>query len=877
MMMNLLNRFARVGVVLAMCGVSVEAAVEVPGLDYFLPGVKGYDAKVPKPAEYLGFEMGEWHLQHHELVGYMQKLAERSERVKLVEYARSHGRRPLLMLMITSPKNHGRLEEIRKAHVARALGAKDAKVEEPLVVTMGYGIHGNEPSATHAGVVLAYHLAADPSAETVKLLEQTVVLLDPCLNPDGFERFSSWSNAFRGQHPSAHRREYEHAEGWPSGRSNYYWFDLNRDWLPAVHPESKGRLKFFHEWMPNVVTDYHEMGNVNSSYFFQPGIAKMVHPNTPEENQALTLLMAESHAKALDGMGSLYYAGESFDDFYIGKGSTYPDVNGSVGVLFEQASSRGFHQDTEHGRLTFAFTIRNQLATSLSTLRSVHGARGRFLAYQKQFFVDALAAAREDEVKAYVLSAGGDRARLLAFKELMDLHQIENWMISGKPAGKAVVQAGAGDSLVVPLEQRQYGLLKTIFEKRTTFASHLFYDVSAWHLPSAYGLQVAEAKEMPNRAQEAKGRVRAQLLGEKGEGSVYAYAFQWSPRFAPRALFRLLTAGVRCKVATKPFVLRTGSGSGKARYARGSIVVPLGIQDPAALAELEGILKAIVEEDLVDVQVVRTGMNDGVPSLGSPSFFPVEDPRVALVVGEGASSIGAGEVWHQFDQVWKTGLTKVKPESVTGRFLRDHKVLILAGTSVSALSTSGRSALQSWLSAGGTVIGIGGSAVSGLAAQSWCGAETLKKPVEVKKSGEVLQKTMPYGDAAEVRASKELNGVIVQALFDATHPLAYGYDRAKSIALMRDGTTFLKAATSHYLTPLVYPEEALVAGSASEENLKRMAGSTPLQVHPVGDGRVVLFTDNPVFRGHWLGTEKLLANAIFFARLVGSSGGGAEE
>jgi hypothetical protein len=856
--------------VLLCLSVRASAVDAAPGLEYFLPtATADYDPAVPTPEQALGWRFGEWHLHHHELVGYLQRLADLSDRIELEEYARSHGRRPLLCLKITAPANHARLEAIRQAHVARVESTQSAEApaDAPVVVWMGYGVHGNEPSASNAAVLLAYHLAAARDAATRELLEKSVILLEPCLNPDGFERFADWTNSHRGRRPSGHRADREHQEGWPNGRSNYYWFDLNRDWLPAVHPESQGRLRLFHDWQPNLVTDYHEMGNVNRTYFFQPGIAKMVHPLTPEENQSLTERMAQEHARALDAIGSLYYSGESYDDFYIGKGSTYPDVNGSVGVLFEQASSRGHHQETEHGRLTFAFTIRNQLATSLSSLRSALALRPELLAYQRAFYREALAEAAAAKVQAHVFSAPGDPARLQAFQELLARHRIQ----SHRPADDVRADGRlfrAAESLVVPVRQRQFKLIQAIFETRTEFASSNFYDVSAWHLPSAYGLVGAELPTVPAAAKQPQIQVAGAL---NGADPAYAYVFSWESRQAPRALFRLLEAKVRCWAATRRF---TTAGDPRRTWPQGSIVVPVGVQESLSTAELRELMQVIADEDGLQVQALATGYHGSVPDLGSPSFRPVRLDGVLLVTGPGVTSTLAGEVWHHFDQVWQTPLVMAEASQLSGTLLADFSAVILAGASFNALPTGARSALQGWVENGGCLVSLG-SATASLATQDWCKVELAKAAPDAVAKDRPTQQALPYDEADERRTARELNGVIVEAVFDPTHPLAWGLGDRPRIQLMRDGTTFLKPASSTYLNPLQYTDKPLVSGSASKTNLAALQGTTPLQVRVVGRGRVVLFTDNPVFRGHWLGTEKLLANALFFGGWVSSSGGGS--
>ena len=277
-----------------------------------------------------------------------------SDRISLEITGQTYENRPLLLLTITSPKNHTNIENIRIQHLQLTDPSKSSSVDiknMPAIFYLGCSIHGNEPSGTNAGLIMAYHLAAAQGHEIEKYLENTVILFDPSFNPDGLTRFSTWANSRKSKLISPDSYDMEHNESWPGGRFNHYWFDLNRDWMVAQHPESQARIKKFQQWKPNVLTDHHEQGT-NATFFFMPGEPTRVHPLTPDKNQELTRKMGEYHAKALDQIGSLYFTQEGYDDFYYGKGSTYPDAQGAIGILFEQASSRGHAQESVNGILT---------------------------------------------------------------------------------------------------------------------------------------------------------------------------------------------------------------------------------------------------------------------------------------------------------------------------------------------------------------------------------------------------------------------------------------------------------------------------------------------------------------------------------------------
>lgn len=305
-------------------------------LDY-LPKNISYDPKVPIPESILGAPVGEWHVRHDQLVNYMYAIANSSDRVSIVETGRTHENRPLLLLAFSSAENQQNLKSIQANHI-KSIETGASNSDSPLVIWMGYSVHGNEPSGSNAALLIAYYLAAGQGAEVESLLNDNVVLIDPSLNPDGLSRFAHWANMHKSKNLVADPNNREHIEDWPSGRTNHYWFDLNRDWLLLTHPESKARIAEYHQWRPHVLTDFHEMGP-NSTYFFQPGIPSRKNPWTPDRNVELTQALANFHAQALDANKQLYFSGESFDDFYYGKGSTYPDAHGTIGILFEQSLS----------------------------------------------------------------------------------------------------------------------------------------------------------------------------------------------------------------------------------------------------------------------------------------------------------------------------------------------------------------------------------------------------------------------------------------------------------------------------------------------------------------------------------------------------------
>jgi hypothetical protein len=867
---------------LASAAAAAAASPTEVDLSYYLPAGVERDPAVPAPASVLGYQVGERHVRPDQLVAYMERIAATSERARLQEIGRTHEGRPQVVLTISSPANLARLDELVERHRALSESSADGAPEAdlagmPVFVYLGYSIHGNEPSGANASMLVAYHLASARGGEVEDLLDHAVVLLDPALNPDGLGRFAHWANMYRGDQPVASPDHREHVEAWPSGRTNHYWFDLNRDWLLLQHPESRNRVRVFQRYRPNVLADFHEMGT-SSTFFFQPGVPSRQNPLTPERNLELTQEIARFHAAALDAVGSLYYTQETFDDFYFGKGSTYPDIQGGVGILFEQASARGHVQEKGRGQgvLSFPFAIRNQLLTSLSTLRAAVAKREDLLAYQRSFYHEALDEAAADAARAYVVGDAGDPARLHDLAEVLRGHGIRM-----RPLAAQVERGGErfepGHALVVPLAQRQYRLLRALFEQRTEFPDTTFYDVSAWTLPLAFGLPWAELGPADSRA--ALGGDGGEPAASPGEVPLpagrfdppaaggtppVAYAFEWTGDYAPRALGRLLDAGVAARVATRPFEARVGGAVRSFGY--GTVLVPLGLQ-PERAEEIRQILATAAREDGIDVHTLGTGLTGHGVDLGSPSLAPLELPATLIAIGDGVASYAAGEVWHHVDHRLGMEVALVDRAYLGGVDLSRYSHVVLPEGRWDDLPESTVKALGDWVRRGGVLIALQGAAV-------WSEGALLGIEHAANGAGATVpvgqaepQGPRPYARFQADAAVPLIAGTIFEARLDVTHPLAYGYTRP-TLPVFRDTSLTLTPSDDPYDTPVRYAEEPLLAGYASPENLERLAGTPAVIATRLGRGVVVRMVDDPVFRGYWHGTAKLLANAIFFGRAI---------
>jgi len=808
-------------------------------LNYYVPSDQNYNDKIPTPKEIIGHQVGEWHVTHDKLVEYMKVLANSSDRITLEDRGKTFEGRPLLLLTITSPNNHSRIDDIRQRHID---GTNDSSLDvtnDPIIVYQGFSIHGNEPSGSNAALAVAYYLAASTSLATEDLLNNTVILFDPSFNPDGLQRFAYWANTNKSKNINPDSNDREYFEVWPRGRTNHYWFDMNRDWLPVQLPESRARIASFHKWLPNILTDHHEMGS-NSTFFFQPGIPSRTHPLTPQLNQDLTKEIGTYHAKALDKIGSQYYSEESYDDFYYGKGSTFPDINGSIGILFEQGSSRGHAQETSNGILTFPFTIRNQYTAAMSTLEAAKNMRVKILKYQQDFYKKARN--ESSKAKAIVFGDHKDAAKSYHLAEVLKRHQVVIHEVKSdfRAGGKKFKK---GYSYVVPMNQKNQKLVKAMFDVRTSFKDSLFYDVSAWTFNHSFGVDYAENISLNNAGPEIKTlKINEGSVSKK---SNVGYLMPWNEYYTPKALNAILQKGLRAKVSMKNF------NNGGNSYDYGTIQIPVQNQKLDS-QELYNFLKTVANESHLEIKGVSTGLNDGI-DLGSNNFKNISLPKVAMLVGNGVNVSDPGEIWHLFDQRYDMHVTKL--DMIYFNRIDISKYTVIIAPNSRGLDKKSIEKLQKWVRDGGTLIGYR-SAAKWLKSNKFINFEFVTSNIDTIKDVSFEAKSLKNG-------AQVIGGAIFEATIDRSHPINFGYKNDK-IALFRNTTLFMKADKKSYNNPIQYTNNPLLSGYISKENAKVIKNTVPFKVQRMGRGRVLVFTDNTNFRAFWYGTNKLLMNAVFF-------------
>ncbi len=825
----------------------------------FLPGELSYSKDIPDPQTYFGHLPGDRHLSHDQIVAYARELDRLSDRLVIEEYARSHENRPLLYLIFTSMENHQNLAQLKEKHAQFSDPNQNITVEDvPLVILLGYGVHGNESSAPNAAVMTMYYLAAAEGPSIDSLLNQTIILVDPSLNPDGLTRHSTWVNMHQGKADVSDPASRGFTEAWPGGRTNHYWFDLNRDYLFVVHPESQGRIRKFHEWKPNIVNDHHEMG-ANSTFFFQPGIFSRINPLVPLRNHELTARIAAFHSQKFDERGELYYTEESFDDFYLGKGSSYPDVNGSVGILYEQAGYRGKVRETAHGTKTLSDAVKNQFDLSLSTLEAGMKLRRDLLESQKAFFGESLEMAKNDPVKGYIIGDNHDLQKLVSFAEILATHRIQFYALTRKTTINQY-DYQPGQAIVIPMGQPQYRLIKGLMETNTRFADSTFYDVSTWTVPLAFGLNHAEIRNVRELSEIMSAKPSEAIMTSgtlSGPKDSYAWLMSWNDYHAPAALWQIQQAGIRTLVATRRF--KAGQESVMKEYPYGTILIPAAGQKLNS-SELYAVLEKVTEKWAVNIQGVATGMTSSGIDLGSNYFIPLKKPEILMVIGESTSSREAGEIWHLLDQRYEIQVTLADISSLDRIDLHRYTTLILPGGNLRPINQRGIQKMKDWVSEGGILLALG-DANQWVADQEFAGL-TFKNPVRPDTSLQVL-----YAEREEAATIHSISGVILKAEMDISHPLGYGYQQIE-LPVFKSGIRVANTPSGQFTAPVRFAKNPLLSGYISKKNLERLEGAPVVTSIANGRGRVISIFEPMNFRGTWVAGNKIVANALFFGPVI---------
>jgi len=816
--------------------------------DYFPPAdpEAGFDETVPRPESVLGHAIGTRFPRHDQVVAWFDALANASPQVKLLDIGRTYEGRRQITALISSVRNIERLTEVQREHLA-------SDPDAPIFTWHGYSIHGNEGSGVQAAVAVAWYLAASRDPNVQDLLRNTVVMIDPALNPDGYGRFEAWVNHGSGRVPVGDPIHRERSEAWPGGRTNHYFFDLNRDWLLLQQPESINRVRMLQGYRPHVMTDHHEMGGDNT-FFYQPGVESRWHPMIPAANRELTERLGAFHARALDRAHRLHYSGESFDDFYPGKGATWPDLQGTVGILFEQASTGGLVRDTSQGRITLPMAIHNHVLATLSTLQGsaelADDLREYRIDYQERKHVPARLPG------GWIFDDGGDPSRASAMVSVLKEQGLSVFGLAD-PVKVGSRNFLPGRAWIVPVLGAQAALAQTLFVDQRSFEDTTFYDVSAWSLPHAFGVNAAELSRMP-RGLETESRVNLNYE-VSGRADAVAWVLPWADYFAPAVLARLQAAGVRTRVALDAF--ESSSSGQSVKFKRGAVVIH--VSDVPDVSERKrDFLARIAGGDAPLVGLDRGASGEG-PDLGSPRIRPLEPAAIALIAGPGAKPSAVGSIWHTLDQRLGLPVTMIRADQIDASVLDRHSHLIVADGEYAVIEEETGEALRRWIEQGGVLLATG-MAARWVQTLGW-----LPQPDAMDSE----PTRYPYGEMADRDGALEINGAILEVELDETHPLAFGIAGGK-VGLMRQGTVGLKAPWSNPFTVVgAYSKQPLLSGYLPDGYEAVIGGQPAILAVPMGQGVVIAFADSPAFRAVWWVGQRLLSNAISFGQVIRAPSG----
>ena len=834
------RRFAAVFVVLLLAG---PASAQEPLLS---------------PSAFLGYELGTQFTPHHRVVDYAEYVAGASPNARLERYGQSYEGRPLMAAYVALPEHMARLGEIRENNLRRAgLLPSDAPEGGPAIVWLSYNVHGNEAVGTEAAMAALYALADPQNARTQPWLEDAVVVLDPCVNPDGRTRYVQWYKQTRGRTPNAQVEAREHDEPWPSGRMNHYYFDLNRDLAWGTQQETRQRLALYNRWLPHVHVDFHEQ-SIDAPYYFAPA-AEPFHPAITDFQRSFQQVIGQNNARYFDEQGWLYFTKEIFDLFYPGYGDTWPLFNGAIGMTYEQGGSgaAGLAVETAAGdTLTLADRIAHHLTTSLATVEVAARERARLTRAFADYYADAQDGSG-GPYEAFVVKTAGQEDRAQALADLLDVQgvrygyatrkrQVRGFDYETGRTGRAEVAPG---DLVVSLTQPKGTLAKVLFEPRPALSDSLTYDITAWALPYAYGLGAYALTEPLEPDTAAPPRAEQPPAKRPPGGAAYAYLAEWRSLGDARLLAMLLQEGITPRAVAEPF-----ETEGRV-WPAGTLIIPRAANED--VAGFDRAVRAAADSLGQTVVPVQGGFVTEGADFGSERVPVLEAPRVAVLAGEGLSPYSVGEIWHFFDRRLGYPVTLLRTADFEPAVLGDYDVLLLpSGRYADVLPGDALQTVRDWVGRGGRLVALG-RAVSFLAGKD---GFSIKEKKASNDTTETPGEQAVYADRQREALTENVPGSIFRVEVDATHPLAFGLGPTY-YALKRSDAAF--ALLEDDWNVGVLGPDAAVSGFAGAAAKQKLKGTLGFGVQDLGRGRVVYIVDDPLFRGFWQAGALLFSNAVF--------------
>ncbi len=804
---------------------------------------------VPSPKDFLGYELGEHYTPSYKVVAYFNAVAQAaSSTVKLQKYGETSEGRDLIAAFISSPQNIQNLENIRQNNLRLASMQTDkpAETNAPAIVWLSYNIHGNEPSSTEAAMKVLFALVDPSNTQTKQWLQNVVVVIDPCQNPDGRDRYVNWFNNAVGKNFNADPQSREHDEPWPYGRTNHYNFDMNRDWAWQTQKESQEKLTLYNSWLPQVHVDLHEQ-EYNNPYYFPPA-AQPYHEVITKWQRDFQVIVGRNNAKYFDANGWLYFTKQIFDLFYPSYGDTYPTYSGAIGMTYEQGGiGAGLGIKTSDGdTLTLADRLLHHYTASISTIEISSINAQKLITEYKKFFDDNMKGDDMD-YKTYVLTSS-DQNKIEAVKKLLDNNKITYGIESNKTfsgynyyANKISNFSSEGFDIAVSTMQPKGRLVKVLFEQQSKLIDSATYDITAWSIPYSYGVNAWAVKE------------NLQMNSYQNPNAVtpvtsnYGILIPYTSLNAAKVLAHLLANNIHVRFSVNPFTY------GGQKFNRGTLIILKG----SNIADWNGLVNKTCSDYNVQPVAVQTGFMDTGADFGSADVHFIKAPKVAVLTGNTVSHTAAGEVWSFFDNELNYPISQIITEDLGYINLQNYDVLIMPDGYYSILDADKDVAakLDAFVKGGGKLIAIGNGAAK-LASMDWTGIKLIKDSAQ--NSDSIIQKN--YANAERDEITSFIPGAIYKIQLDNTHPLAYGYPNYY-YTLKQDGRAYAGFKSGWNVG--ILPSNAYTAGFVGSKLKAKIKQGVLIGDETYGDGHIIIMNDDPLFRLFWQNGKLLFANAVF--------------
>ncbi len=808
------------------------------------------------PAEFLGYPLGSQYTYHYRIAEYVKYVAQTSKNVKLQSYGATNEGRPLMVALVGSEENLARIEEVRQHNLYLAgLSNGPATLNNAsAIVWLSYNVHGNEPSSSEAAMQTLYDLVNPANTRTRPWLKNTMVVIDPCLNPDGRDRYVNFYNQVRGAQPDPNASSREHIESWPGGRVNHYYFDLNRDWAWQTQKEVQGRAGLYNQWLPQVHVDFHEQ-SYNNPYYFAPAAEPFHKDITPWQREFQTTI-GKNNAKYFDQNGWLYFTKEVFDLLYPSYGDTYPIYNGSIGMTYEQGGGPGggLSVITRSGdTLTLADRIAHHHSNGLSTVEAVSNNAQKVLDEYKKYF-DNGRTNPPGVYKTYIIkNENSDKLALLA--KLLDRNLIKygygvNRTVNGLNyfTGKTESYAVSPNDMVINAYQPKAVLLNVLLEPKTFIADSNTYDITAWSLPYAYGLKAYGLTESIKPVTTSLNAASDNTTNTQN-GRAYAYVANWQSVQDVKFLAALLQRGIKVRYSSGAFE------AGNKKFNAGSLILTRAGNNIANFDQVVNELAASLGRKLTPLS---TGFADKGADLGSSAVGFIAKPRVMLVSGEGVSANDMGEVWHYFEQQIDYPVSVVRYQDLGRIKLSDYDVAIFPDGRYSNFPLE---RLQTWISEGGKLIAMGGAV--GQFADKKGFALKNKDDDKDDKPSKKMPDLKPYDGRDRDAIRYNVPGAIYKVYLDNTHPLGYGYP--SYYYTLKLGDDIYDYLDNSGVNVGVLKKDSYVSGFVGQKAKEKLSSGLLFGVQSMGRGSVVYLTDDPLFRSFWENGKLLFGNAVFMS------------